>query len=118
MDRQTTMRSQNDASAASGVSPNGARNAACKTGAVVTRRKGRRPACDQAVLEALRRQVEAEPDLSVAERRARLCAEGRPVPSRTTVWRRLKDLRVAVHQKLGTPPEGRPDATPVPEAQA
>jgi hypothetical protein len=109
MDRQTTMRSQNDASAGSGVRPNGTRSAACKAGAVVTRRKGRRPACDPAVLEALRRQVEAEPDLSVAERRARLAAKRRPVPSRTTVWRRLKELRP------GTSPEGRPNATPAPQ---
>src|SRR3954453_6455859 len=56
------------------------------------RRRGRRPACDRAALEALRRQLEAEPGLTVAHR-ARLLARGWPAPSLTTVWRRLEDFR-------------------------
>jgi hypothetical protein len=62
-------------------------------GGAIPRQRGRRPACDRAALEALRRQLEAEPGLIVAEHRARLLARGWPVPSLTTVWRRLKDLR-------------------------
>jgi len=73
------------------------------------RRRGRRPACDRAALEALRRQLEAEPCLTVAEHRARLLARGWPAPSLTTVWRRLEDLR-ADAQKGGNRRASGPDA--------
>jgi hypothetical protein len=70
--RPTTMRSQNETSAGSRASPNPARNAACTAGDVVAKRKGRPAVCNRATLDTLRRQVEAEPDLTVAEHRARL----------------------------------------------
>ncbi|MBV9489156.1 MAG: helix-turn-helix domain-containing protein [Verrucomicrobia bacterium] len=80
------------------VSPNWVCKAVDKAGVGVGKRRGRRPVCSKAMLEALRRQVEAEPHLTVAEHRARLAAGSRAVPSLTTVWRRLEDLRAAARK--------------------
>jgi hypothetical protein len=72
------------------------------------RRGGRRPTYRGALREALRRQVGAEPNLTVAEHRARLAAQGGPTPSLTTVWRWLEDLRADAQRKANQ--TSRPDA--------
>ena len=68
-------------------------------GAVGCPCRGQRPTYRGALREALRRQVGAEPNLTVAGHRARLAAQGGPTPSLTSVWRWLEDLRADAQRK-------------------
>ncbi|MBV9489272.1 MAG: helix-turn-helix domain-containing protein [Verrucomicrobia bacterium] len=114
MNRQTgtgrlTTPVQNEAATRFEVSPRGLRDRGRdEVGEVSDSRRGQRPAYGRSLRETLRRQVGAEPNLTVAEHRARLAAQGGPTPSLTTVWRWLEDLRAGAQRKANQ--TGGPDA--------
>jgi hypothetical protein len=105
MNRQTgtgrlTTPGQNEAATRFEASPRCLRDRGRdEVGEVSCSRRGQRPTYSGALREALRRQVGAEPNLTVAGHRARLAAQGGPTPSLTTVWRWLEDLRADAQRK-------------------
>lgn len=86
-----------------------------ETGSVVPRphRGGNPRALGPAALAALRAQVEAHPDLTLAEHRARLAEAGHPRIGLSTLWRTREALGLTRKKKRYAPA----NATPKPSSK-